>query len=184
MREAGVLDDVEEIFAVHVGFGQTGQIGLVPGVVTAGTHRIDITIKGKGTHASTPHLGIDPIVAGSDVVGALQTVRSRKIDPTEAIVVSVCQFHGGTAANIIPDDVEMSGTVRIFSTELEKHAEKILDETIKGITSAHGANYEFNYSEGYPVGINSEKSIRYVEDCAKKLMIKGYIFNLIMTAVL
>ena len=112
---AGVLNGVQSIFALHGWPGlPVGQIGVRPGPLMASADVFHITVTGAGGHAAYPHLTIDPIVAGAQIVGALQTLASRETSPTEPVVVSVTQFHAGTATNVIPGEARLSRHRALF----------------------------------------------------------------------
>lgn len=132
-----------------------GQIGLTPGPIMAGSDDIFVTVKGKGGHAAMPDQCIDPIVVASQIVSALQTIASRNTSPVDTIVLSITNINGGTgASNVIPDTVEISGTVRAFKFETRELAEKRIKEISEGIAAAHGASVECKYVYDYDPTIN------------------------------
>jgi amidohydrolase len=125
MIAAGVLEHprVDATFGLHLWNSlPVGQIGVDEGPIMASVDRFDIVIKGVGSHGAYPHAGVDPIVVGSHVIAALQTVVSREVPPLAPVVVTVGTFHGGTAFNVIPGDAELSGTVRTIDTRLRRNA--------------------------------------------------------------
>jgi len=128
-----------------------------------------ITIKGKGGHAAIPQDTIDSIAVGAQVVSNLQHIVSRKMNPLDPVVLSVAKFVGGSTHNVIPGTVEMMGTVRSFSTELQEEVPKLMEQVIKGITSAHGADYEFKYVKGYRPVINAETTTKVMEEIVKEV---------------
>lgn len=151
MVEQGVLHDVEEIYGLHIDPNlPSGIFGLRAGTTMAAADRIVITIIGKGGHASTPHLCVDPVVIAAEVILAIQTITSRKVNPLSPCVISLCQISGGTAFNVIPDNVRITGTVRTLSKELRYRMPSLLEDTIKGITSYNNATYQFEYLRGHP----------------------------------
>ncbi|MEK6622525.1 MAG: amidohydrolase, partial [Planctomycetota bacterium] len=134
MIDEGVLSGVDEIYGMHIDpCIASGVFGLRYGPTMAATDRIIITITGKGGHASTPHLCVDPIVIAAEVILAIQTIVSRRINPLSPCVVSLCQIAGGTTFNVIPDTVKITGTVRTLSKELRHRMPLLLEDTIKGI---------------------------------------------------
>lgn len=155
MVEAGVLEGVDEVLGIHLqSLVPVGKFVVSPGPVTANSDRFDITIFGKGGHASQPHETIDPIVIGSQIVTNLQQIVSRSCDPFEQLVISVTQFHGGTAYNVIPDTVSLKGSVRSFAEEVRVNARQSIERIVKGVAEAHRASYTFDYRMGYHSVVN------------------------------
>lgn len=166
MVQAGVVEGVDVMLGIHLMSPlPVGQIGLMYGPVTANSDRFDITIQGKGGHASTPHTAIDPVTIGAQVLGSLQHIISRNTDPLDSLVISVTNFHGGTGAyNVIPDKATMSGSVRSFDSAVRESAVKRMEQIIKGVAEGNGATYSFDYRYGYGSVMNDEKVTREVED--------------------
>ena len=117
---------------------------ICPGPAFGQPDVFEIEIKGKGGHAAFPQLAIDPIIVGSQFVSMLQSIASRNVDGLESVVISVTQFHGGTADNVIPQTVKLSGTVRTLKKEVQVKVQQRIEEVLAGITSAHGATYNFS----------------------------------------
>lgn len=139
MIEAGALANpkVNYAYGQHIWAGSpTGQILIQGGPVMAGVDRLEVTLTGKGTHAAQPQSGYDTIYAAAQVITALQTVVSRNIDPLEAGVVTVAVIKAGTAHNIIPEKVEMVGTIRWFDTATHEIIKKRVAEIITGVAAA------------------------------------------------
>ncbi|WP_245844599.1 M20 metallopeptidase family protein [Salinicoccus kekensis] len=167
MVEEGVLKnpDVNAIAGLHVHpTAQTGEITVAKDIAMATSDQIDIEIIGKGGHAAHPHLSIDPIAITSIVISSLQQVVSRSIDPLEPVVVTIGKVQGGYKRNIIAPSVKLEGTVRILNKDLREDVRKIIKEHIEGICNGMGADYEFNYTEGYPSVVNDNNLI---QDLAK-----------------
>lgn len=165
MVEQGVLKDVNEIYGLHIDPNiLSGTFGVRAGATMAATDRIVITIIGKGGHASTPHLCVDPIVIAAEVILAIQTITSRKVNPLSPCVVSLCQISGGTTFNVIPDKVKIVGTVRTLSRELRDKMPILLEETIRGITSLNNATYQFEYLKGHPPLNNPQAQVDFIHD--------------------
>lgn len=165
MVKAGVLDGVDMIIGTHLlSTLPLGKIGLGYGPVMAGADTFNITVVGKGGHASQPELTVDPISIGSQVVSNLQHIVSRYRDAQEALVISVTQFHAGSAVNVIPSSVSIGGSVRSFNPELRENVPNYIDRIVKGITEAHGATYEFDYQFGYAPTINDEEVTRLMDE--------------------
>ena len=150
MVKAGVMEGVDRVIGIHLGSKlPVGKVSITHGAATAGSDRFDIIIQGKGGHAAHPHQTIDPIVIGSQVVGNLQNIVSRKNDPLENLVISVTQIHGGDAYNVIPDTVKLSGSVRSLNPEVRENAPLFIEKIVKGITDAYDATYTIDYVYGY-----------------------------------
>ncbi|MGE7665187.1 amidohydrolase [Ureibacillus composti] len=166
MVKAGVLDGVDCMVGVHLmSTIPVGKIVLNYGPVTANSDRFDITIKGKGGHASQPENAIDPLVIGAQVVTNLQQIVARNANPQDKLVLSVTNFQAGLGAyNVIPDSVKLSGSVRSFGEEVRELTVRSMERIVKGITEAHGATYELDYRYGYGSVINEENVTKLVEE--------------------
>ena len=158
MIEDGLFErfPMEAVFGLHNWPGQPlGHIAVHHGPVMACADRFDIEIRGHGAHAAMPHQGVDPVLAGTALVQALQSVVSRNADPQDAAVLSVTQFHAGDAYNVIPDVARIGGTVRAFRPEVRAQVEAAMQRICTGIGAAFGANVNFEYRRGYPPTINT-----------------------------
>lgn len=155
MIEAGCLDGVDVIFGGHLAAqAPLGTFLYHPEYSMAAGDLFEITIKGKGGHGSAPHQTIDPIVIGAEIIGALQHIVSRQIDPQKAAVLSVGSFQGGNAPNVIPDSAKIAGTVRYFEEEVGVQLEDEIKNIVEHICSAYRANYDIVYPKGYPAVYN------------------------------
>ena len=144
------------VFGMHNWPGQTaGRFAVHSGPVMASTDRFEIVIMGQGAHGAMPHLGVDPVVAGAALVQAIQGIVSRNLDPTDAGVVSVTQFHAGEADNVIPDRACLSGTVRALLPAVRTQLEQALKRTCEGIAAGFGVQIECRYLPGYPPTVNT-----------------------------
>jgi amidohydrolase len=155
----GCLEGVDRIFGMHVWpLLDTGQVGLVAGPAMAqpDTFRIDLT--GVGGHAAAPHACRDPVVAGAAIITALQTIVSRNVDPLASAVVSVTQFHAGTADNVIPERAWLGGTVRSFDAAVGERVHARVGEIARAVAAAHGCEAEVERTLGYPVLVNDPDS--------------------------
>lgn len=169
MIEGGVLEDprVDAAFGLHLWNGlPVGKIGVDEGPIMASVDRFDIVIKGVGSHGAYPHTGIDPIVVGSHIVAALQTVVSREVPPLAPVVVTVGQFQGGTAFNVIPSQAELSGTVRTVDARIREEMPARIERIVRGVTSGMRAEYAFNYAFGYPVTVNDVNKAQFARQVA------------------
>src|SRR6185312_9819547 len=120
-----------------------GHVAVKAGAFMAAPDTFRLSIRGQSGHAAMPHLTVDPIVIAAQVITNLQHIASRNVDPLDSIVVTVSQISGGTAHNVTPGIVDMVGTVRTFTPELRARAPELMERIIRGITSAHGATYDF-----------------------------------------
>lgn len=144
--EQGVLDDVDAIFGMHIwGSMDAPKINIQPGGRMASCDNFKIIVKGKACHGSAPHMGTDAIAASASIIMNLQTLVSRKNDPLNPLVISVCTIHGGNVFNIIADNVVMEGTVRTFSRELRKNLDVMMREMIETTAKTFGAKASLEY---------------------------------------
>jgi amidohydrolase len=155
MIEAGVFENgrmPEAIFAVHDHPTlQYGQVGYCPGHSTASVDDFRINVLGKGGHGAYPHKAIDPVVIAAEMVMAFQSIVSREVDAGSEAVLTVGSIHGGTTSNVIPEEVELHGTVRTLTPEVREQVHAALLRTAKGIAAAHGAPEPgIQYSFGTP----------------------------------
>jgi amidohydrolase len=170
MVKAGVLEGVDMIIGCHLmSTLPLGKIGLSYGPMMAGADTFQISVVGKGGHASQPELTIDPIAIGTQVVTNLQQIVSRNLDAHEPLVISVTQFQAGSAINVIPSRVSIGGSVRSFNQELREKIPNFIERIVKGITEAHGATYEFEYQFGYAPTINDEEITRLIDEVVCEL---------------
>lgn len=169
MIEDGALEDphVDAVFGLHVAAElPAGQIGVKPGVASAGSDRFRLTIKGKGGHAARPNVAIDPVVVGAHIVTALQTLVSRETDPTRAAVVTVGSIVSGEAFNVIPDTAEIKGTVRTLDPEVRELMAKRLPEVAEAVGRSMRAEVDVWYFQGYPSMVNDEEMTEIVREAA------------------
>lgn len=175
MVQEGVLDNpkVEAIFGLHVMAQQpSGLLAWRTGPVMAATDRFEIIVHGRQTHGAKPWAGVDPIVIGSEIVGALQTIVSRKIDLLrEPAVLTVGQFEAGVRNNIVPDRARLVGTIRSFDATMRQDIHEKLRQIAQGIAVAHGARAEVILDRGYPVTINHPELVDRM--CATLIRIGG-----------
>ncbi|WP_303786264.1 M20 aminoacylase family protein [Azovibrio restrictus] len=158
MIEEGLFEKfpVESVYGLHNWPGiPVGEMAIMPGPVMAGTCGFEITVRGHGCHAAMPHQGVDTIVAASHLVQALQTVTARNLHPCEAAVVSVTQFHSGSAWNIIPEEAVLRGTIRSFKPEVQELVERSIERLCSGVASAHGAQIGVTFDHRYPATVNT-----------------------------
>jgi amidohydrolase len=165
----GVLNNpkVDAIFGQHVIVNKpAGSFGFYPGVMMASQDELYITITGKSGHGAVPHAAIDPIVIASQFILALQTIVSRNTNPYDPIVITIGKIEGGSATNIIPSEVKLSGTIRTLNEKLRKKSLNLIDKALKGITLSSGAKYKFEISPGYPELVNDKKITDFAQNAA------------------
>ncbi len=164
MLEEGLMErfNVEKVFGMHNMPGlPVGEFAIRPGPIMASTAEFSILVKGKGTHAAMPHKGIDPILAASQMVSALQSVVSRSTDANDALVLSVTRFHSGSAHNIIPDEALLGGTCRFFEPQIGELARERMERLVESTAAAFGADAVLNYKPNYPATVNHpEETVR------------------------
>ncbi len=173
MVDDGLMDrfGVGEVYGMHNYPGMpVGAFGIRPGPVMAAADAISITIEGKGAHAARPHLGIDPVLAGAQIINAVQSVVSRSVDPLKSAVVSIPMFEAGTADNVIPQTVKLRGTVRTLEAGVRDFVEKRLHELVEHTAAAYGAKATLTYTRNYPVLVNHEKQTDFAASVASEIV--------------
>jgi len=178
MIDAGVMDNPKVDYSIgcHV-WPQLpeGTIGVRSGPFLAAMDRFDLKIIGKGGHGAMPHLCVDALEVGTQVVNALQRIVSRHMDPMEPTVVTVGSFHAGTAFNIIPGEAQLSGTTRTFDQKFWESSQQRVEKIIRGVCESMGADFELNYAFAYPPTINDEFMAEVVSRCAAMVVGKENI---------
>ncbi|MCX2811717.1 M20 peptidase aminoacylase family protein [Bacillus sp. ChL18] len=168
--EASALDGVSAIFGMHNKPDlPVGTVGLKEGPLMASVDRFEITVKGKGGHAGIPDNSIDPIQAAGQIIGGLQSVVSRNISSLHNAVVSITRVQGGSSWNVIPDHVEMEGTVRTFQKEARDAVPKHMKRVAEGIAAGFGAEAEFRWYPYLPSVMNDARFIQAAEQTAEDL---------------
>ena len=154
MVEDGMMDrfGIAEVYGMHNFPGlPVGQFSIRPGPIMAAADYISIEIEGKGAHAARPHLGIDSVLVGAQIVNNLQSIVSRNVDPLELAVVSICVFRAGNADNVIPQTAQLRGTARSLTPAVQDLLEKRIPEIVEGTAKLYGATARVRYRRGYPV---------------------------------
>ena len=173
------LKDVDAFFGMHVlpNF-PVGHIGILPnGAASTTSDEFSLSIIGKGSHGSMPHLGIDPIVIGAEIVNALQTIVSRNVPPGEMTVVTIGKFQSGNAPNVIADKAALEATIRTTTDATRKLVEARIKSLIDNITKAHGATYELDYKHNYPAIQNDSLLNAMVQKSAASAVGQGNVFD-------
>jgi len=162
---------VESVYGMHNIPGMpVASFAIKPGPIMAAFDVFNVKIIGKGGHAAMPQTTIDPIIIGTKIVDAYQSIVSRYIDPQEPAVLSVTQFHAGDAYNVIPNDIEIKGCTRCFSPKIQKQLEEQMHQITKSICDAYGASYEFEFEHRYPATINSEEEAEIAGKVAQQVV--------------
>jgi amidohydrolase len=169
--DLGVLQGVKMIFGLHVfpNFA-TGEVAIKQGVFSGSSDNFDIVLQGRGGHSSMPHLCIDPVPIGAEVVMALQHIVARKLDPLEAPVLTVSTFQAGEVYNVIPDSARLAGTLRTHSRQVREQVPLLVEQTVAGISQAHGAEYKINWTRGYSIGNNHADACAVARDVVIKTL--------------
>jgi amidohydrolase len=172
MIRDGLMDrfPIDQVYGMHNNPGMPiGSFAIRPGPLMASTDAVDIRIEGLGGHAARPHLCIDTVLAGAQLITALQSIVSRSVDPLEAAVVSICEFHAGNARNVIPQTAELRGTVRTLTAEMRKLVEKRMREVVAGVAQLTGTRIDLTYERGYPVLVNHASQTDFAIGVAKQI---------------
>jgi len=181
MIKEGVLENpnVDVVIGLHVEeWLEAGTVGLKRGVAYAASNPFTIKIIGKGGHGASPHMTIDPIVIASNVIVALQTIVSREIPPTDPAVITIGSIHGGTAQNIIPEDVTIEGIIRTMKSEHREYIKTRLVQVVEGIVQSMRGKCEIRIEESYPCLYNSDELAGMFEDKASELIGEGNVYKL------
>ncbi|MBP7558057.1 MAG: amidohydrolase [Chitinophagaceae bacterium] len=160
MIRDGVLQNPapSAIFGLHVHPGlATGQVSFRPGKVMASADELYITVKGKGGHAASPHLCIDPILMASQLIIQLQQLISRYNNPFNPTVLSITAFNGGSTTNVIPNEVKLKGTFRAMDEGWRFKAHELIRRTVSGVAQSAGGEIDLHIDVGYPSVYNNEK---------------------------
>lgn len=159
MLDEGLLEDTVEpvvgAFAIHITTAYpSGVVALRPGAMLAAGDTIRVRVKGRGGHASAPHRALDPIAVAAELVLALQTMVTRRIDAFDPCVITIAHIAGGTTSNVIPDSVLLEGTMRTVSDTTRAQARAEVRRVVEGICSTTGATADLELIPGYPVTVN------------------------------
>ena len=174
--DAGLLDATDRYGPkVVAAFGLHGwpmlPVGVVstkPGPLLAATDTFSLTFRGSGGHAAQPHVTRDPLACAASAVCNLQQFVSRDLDPTEPAVLSVTQFHAGTAYNVIPAEAVLRGTARTLTPAARELVRQVIERRSRGIADAGGCDVEFVWKQGYPPTVNDPEMAEYVASVARQ----------------
>ena len=178
MIDAGVLENPKVDFSIGCHIWPEipeGTIGVRSGPFMAAMDRFDIKIIGRGGHGAMPHMCVDALEVGTQVVNALQRISSRHLNPLEPAVVTVGMFQAGTAFNIIPGDAKLSGTTRTFNLDIWNSWEERLEKVVRGVCESMGAQFELVFAKGYPPTINNDAMAEVIRRCAQQTVGKDNV---------
>jgi hippurate hydrolase len=185
MGKAGALKMIEDglfrrfpceaVFALHNFTVPVGTFALNPGPLMASSNTWKVTLHGRGTHASQPHTGIDPVAAVIDLGQQLQTLIARTIPSTERALLAVTQIQGSGAPNVIPDEAWVGGTARTFSVEATDKIEAGLRRIGEGIAAAHGCRAEITFRRASPPVVNHEREARFAAGVMREIVGEGQV---------
>ncbi|HEU0063212.1 MAG TPA: M20 aminoacylase family protein [Hyphomicrobiaceae bacterium] len=171
--KAMVQDGMMERFGVQQVYGMhnfpglpVGEFAIRPGPIMAAADRLTIEIEGKGGHAARPHLSIDTVLVGAQIINQIQSIVSRNVDPLQAAVVSICMFHAGNTDNVIPQTALLKGTARSLDPRVRDLLEARLHAVVEGTAKLYGATAKLTYKRDYPVLRNHERETSFAASVA------------------
>ena len=161
---------INEVYGMHNYPGMpVGTFGIRAGPMMAAADSLTIDIEGVGTHAARPHLGVDTVLVGAQIINALQSAVSRNVDPLKSAVVSICMFRAGNADNVVPQTVQLRGTARSLAADVRELLEKRLPMIVENTAAAYGARAHLTYRRGYPVLVNHEQQTGFAATVAEQI---------------
>lgn len=172
MVQDGMLErfNISQVYGLHNRPGiPVGEFAIRKGGIMASTDEFDIIVTGRGGHAAQPHNTIDPVVAASQLVTAIQSIVARNMDPLKSLVISVTKFHAGDAHNVIPEQAILGGTIRSLDPNIRKFAETQLRAAVEGIARLTGATIELDLRNNYPATINHDRETDFAADVARSV---------------
>ena len=161
---------VEEVYGMHNYPGlPVGEVALRAGPLMAAADRITIAIEGRGGHAARPHVSIDTVLVGAQIINAIQSIVSRNVDPLEAAVVSICVFQAGTTDNVIPQTAQLRGTARSLTPKVRDLLEGRLQQVVTGTAQLYGATAKLTYRRDYPITRNHDRQAAFAASVATQV---------------
>jgi hippurate hydrolase len=173
MVQDGLMDRfrIEEVFGMHNYPGlPVGEFALRPGPLMAAADRVTIEIEGRGGHAARPHISVDTVLVGAQIINQIQSIVARNVDPLEAAVISICVFQAGSTDNVIPQTALLRGTARSLTPEVRDVLEKRLHEVVEGTAKLYGATAKLTYRRDYPVTRNHERQAEFAASVAAQVV--------------
>jgi hippurate hydrolase len=173
MVQDGLMErfGIEEVYGMHNYPGlSVGQFAIRPGPLMAAADRLTIEIEGRGGHAARPHIAIDTVLVGAQMVSQIQSIVARNVDPLQAAVISICMFQAGSTDNVIPQTALLRGTARSLTPGVQDVLEKRLHEVVEGTARMHGAKAKLTYTRDYPVTCNHERETAFAASVASDVV--------------
>jgi amidohydrolase len=173
MVKDGMMDrfGIEEVYGMHTypGF-KVGEFAIRPGPMMAAADRLTIEIEGVGGHAARPHLSVDTVLVGAQIINQIQSIVSRNVDPLHSAVVSITMFQAGHTDNVIPQTALLKGTARSFVPEVQDLLQKRLHEVVEGTARLYGAKAKLTYQRDYPVTRNHDRQTAFAASVASEVV--------------
>jgi len=173
MVQDGLMDRfrIEEVYGMHNYPGlRVGEFAIRTGPLMASADRLTIEIEGHGGHAARPHLTVDSVLVGAQIVNQVQSIVARNVDPLQSAVVSICMFQAGSTDNVIPQTAFLRGTARSLGPEVRDLLERRLHEVVEGTARLYGAKVKFTYKRDYPVTRNHERQTAFASAVAAEVV--------------
>jgi len=173
MIQDGLMDrfGIEEVYGMHNYPGlPVGEFAIRPGPLMAAADHLTIDIEGVGGHAARPHLSVDTVLVGAQIINQLQSIVSRNVDPLHSAVISICMFHAGNADNVIPQTAQLNGTARSLTPAVQDLLERRIREVVDGIARLHGAKATVDYRRNYPVLRNHDRQTGFAASVAGQVV--------------
>jgi amidohydrolase len=165
MVAAGVMEGVDFLYGCHLWTPLAyGKVAAVPGPFMAAADFFELRVSGRGGHAGLPHTAVDVIACAAELVGSLQHIVSRRLDPLAPAVVTVGSLHAGDAPNVIPGEAVLTGTTRSFDADVRERIPRLIEEIAAGVCAAHGATHELDFRFGYKPVVNEERATALVRE--------------------
>jgi amidohydrolase len=172
--EAGVMEGVDAVIGLHLeSHMEAGKVAVHRGPALPASDTFKIVVEGEGGHAAWPHHAVDSVVVAAQVIINLQHVVSREVDPLKSVVLSATQISGGSAHNVIPGEVEVSGTVRSFDECTRERVVEAMERIVGCVAAAHKASCSFEYQRGYRPVINDEGIAASIEEAVREALGEG-----------
>ena len=173
MIQDGMMErfGIEEVYGMHNYPGlPVGEFAIRSGPIMAAADHLTIDIEGVGGHAARPHLSVDTVLVGAQIINQLQSIVARNVDPLHSAVISICMFHAGNADNVIPQTAQLNGTARSLTPAVQDLLERRIREVVDGIARLHGAKATVNYRRSYPVLRNHERQAGFAASVAGQVV--------------
>jgi amidohydrolase len=173
MVQDGLMErfQIEEVYGMHNYPGlPVGRFAIRPGALMASADRLTIQIEGHGGHAARPHLTIDSVLVGAQMINQIQSIVARNVDPLQSAVISICMFQAGSTDNVIPQTAFLRGTARSLNPEVRDLLEQRLREVVEGTARLYGAKVTFTYKRDYPVTRNHERQTAFASSVAAEVV--------------